>query len=236
MLNIAICDDVPEICEQISAYIKEYNKDNGENFCAYTANDAKILYEIMKKQNIDLLFLDIELPCINGVEIGSYIRSKMQDDDMQIVYISAIKDYSMELFHIRPNNFLIKPITKEQITKELDIALKLSNKKEKTFKFCVNKKEIKKKTRDIIYFESSGHKTKIVTINETIEFYKPMKDLYQELKTSGFAMCHNSYLINIDKIIWFSKNAVTMSDGTNIKISRTKRDEFLKSVADFDLN
>ena len=236
MKNIAICDDIPEICEQMNTFIQDFCRETGERFSVFLANDAKALYEIIQREQIDLLFLDIELPKINGIEIGNFIREKLQDDDMQIVYVSAIKDYSMELFPVRPNNFLIKPFTKEQIFESLKTALRLSDRKEKTFKINVNGKEVRQKTSDIIYFESSRHKIKMVTTSETIEFYSTMKDLYQEFKNSNFAVCHNSYLVNIEHIIEYNKEKVKMSNDTIINISRSKKDEFLEQIARFDLS
>lgn len=235
MNNIAICDDMPEICTQIDEYIQEYCKEHNEKLTVYSVNDAKTLYEVLKKEKIDLLFLDIELPDKNGLEIGKYIRNKIQDDDMQIVYISAIKDYSMELFQIRPNNFLIKPIRKEQVVEDLKTAIKLTDKKEKIFRYSINKDEFKQKISDIIYFESKRRKIIMITEYGEIDFYDSLKNIYNELKNYSFSMCHNSYLVNLNKIIRFSKSTITMSNKTKINISRSKREEFINSISENDL-
>lgn len=77
MNNIAICDDCLEISTQIDLYIKDFCTENSKNFSVFVTNNAKDLYDLLKQNDIHLLFLDIELPEINGVEIGNHIRKKI---------------------------------------------------------------------------------------------------------------------------------------------------------------
>ena len=198
MNNIAVCDDIPQICEQISTYIQEYCEENDEKLCVYKANDAKMLYEIMKKEKIELLFLDIELPDINGVEIGNYIRKTMQDDDMQIVYISGKQDYFRELFDIRPMNFLDKPFTKEDIYKQIKEAVRLGKKTSPAFSYKVGQDTFFQKIKDIIYFEIVGKKTKMVTTSSEAEFYENMDEIEKQLGQFYFVQVHKSFLINME--------------------------------------
>ncbi len=206
MINIAICDDISYICEQINTYIQEFYIETEEQFEIYIANDAETLYEIMKKEKIDLLFLDIELPDINGVEIGNYIRKKMQDDDMQIVYISGKQDYCRSLFDIRPMNFLDKPFTREDIHKQLKDYLKLCK------------------------------KIKMVTKAFEILFYADMNQIEKELDKFYFVQIHKSYLINMEKIEKYGSKEVVMNGGRRIAISRSKKDVFLNKVLEFEKN
>ena len=62
-----------------------------------------------------MIFLDIEFPGMNGIELGKLLRMKMKNYDTQIIFISAVKDYAMDLFPVRPIDFLIKPITEETL-------------------------------------------------------------------------------------------------------------------------
>lgn len=236
MYNIAICDDDKKIIDYIKKILLDYESFSKDKFLIHTFLTGEELLDFLKSNKVDLIYLDIELEELSGIDIGNHIRYDMLNDDIQIVYISAIKDYSMELFQIRPNNFLIKPLTKNRIIDSLEIALRLSKKKEKIFKVNISGKEVKQKLSDIIYFESSKHKVKMVTTNENIEFYSTMKELCNELLNSGFAMCHNSYLVNLEHIIEFSKEKIKMSDNTIINISRGKKDEFLEQIARFDLD
>ncbi len=74
----------------------------------------------MEGTNYDLLFLDIELPQINGVAVGRYIRETIKNEIIQIAYISSKQKYAMELFEMHPINYLVKPLTYEKIAKVID--------------------------------------------------------------------------------------------------------------------
>ena len=234
MNNIAVCDDIPQICEQISTYIQEYCEENDEKLCVYKANDAKMLYEIMKKEKIELLFLDIELPDINGVEIGNYIRKTMQDDDMQIVYISGKQDYFRELFDIRPMNFLDKPFTKEDIYKQIKEAVRLGKKTSLAFSYKVGQDTFFQKIKDIIYFEIVGKKTKMVTTSSETHFYADMEEIEKQLAQFYFVPVHKSFLVNMDKIEKYGSKEVVMKYGKKIPISRSKKDNFFNRLLKFE--
>ena len=99
-INIAVCDDEIKICSHVENILInilahkffEYNIDvfySGEALC-----------EEMERTKYDLVFLDIELPKMNGVEIGKYIRDTKNDNITQIVYISSKQEYAMELFKV----------------------------------------------------------------------------------------------------------------------------------------
>ncbi|WP_455089602.1 LytR/AlgR family response regulator transcription factor [Peptoanaerobacter stomatis] len=236
MINIAICDDISYVCEQINTYIQEFYIETEEQFEIYIANDAETLYEIMKKEKIDLLFLDIELPDINGVEIGNYIRKKMQDDDMQIVYISGKQDYCRSLFDIRPMNFLDKPFTREDIHKQLKDYLKLCKKFFPTFSYKIGQDTFFQKIDEITYFEIVGKKIKMVTKAFEILFYADMNQIEKELDKFYFVQIHKSYLINMEKIEKYGSKEVIMNGGRRIAISRSKKDIFLNKVLEFEKN
>lgn len=234
MLNIAVCDDVPEICKQISIYIEEYCKENDEKFSLHLAYNAQNLYKILDKEKIDLLFLDIELPDINGIEIGNYIRKTMQDDEMQIVYISGKQDYFRELFDIRPMNFLDKPFTKEDIYEQIKEAARLGKKTSPAFSYKVGQDTFFQKIKDIIYFEIVGKKTKMVTTSSETHFYADMEEIEKQLAQFYFVPVHKSFLVNMDKIEKYGSKEVVMKDGKKIPISRSKKDNFFNRLLKFE--
>ena len=88
------------------------------------------LYNAIAKQGyiFDLILLDIELMMMNGVQVGQKIREELNNDIVQIVYISGKESYAMELFDIRPLNFLIKPVDRKKWKLRLKRSLKLQQK------------------------------------------------------------------------------------------------------------
>lgn len=234
MYNIAICDDMPEICTQIESYIKEFTIENLENFSIYKTNGANELYKLLKNIEIDLLFLDIEMPDINGIEIGNYIRKKIKDDDMQIVYVSGKEDYYLELFDVRPMHFLKKPFTKNDIYKELREWLRLTRKNLPTFTYTIGKDAYFQKIDEIIYFEIAGKKVKMVTKGFETNFYSNIEKIEEELSKYYFVSVHKSYVINMEKIKKYGSKEVIMDGDKKISISRSKKDDFLEKMLKFE--
>ena len=108
MIRIAIIDDDNTLCNVVEQYILSSCSDlqlkqcidvyyTGESFCHALDNG----------ECYHLLFLDIELAEVNGIKVGNFIREKLKNNRMQIVFISAKRDYAMKLFEFRPMNFLV---------------------------------------------------------------------------------------------------------------------------------
>ena len=138
MYRFAICDDEIDTCNQLEGYITSYLDTHyikgdidvfysGEKLCQYLLSD----------NNFNIIFLDIELPKINGVKVGQYVRNHLEDEITDIVYISSKTSYAMELFGNRPLDFLVKPLTYGKIEKVLDIAIKRNGVRERCFEYQI---------------------------------------------------------------------------------------------------
>ena len=122
MYRIAICDDEKSTCAEIESYILMYSK------LRFIRNEIEVFYsgeafcEYVKQGNFfDLLFLDIELPAINGIEVGKFVRTSLGDEKMDIIYISSKINYAMQLFQNRPMDFLVKPVKYSAVEMNMDI-------------------------------------------------------------------------------------------------------------------
>ncbi len=136
MYDIGICDDGENICTSIENMLLQYA---GENNIQITVNiwyTGEGLKDYLKAGNhLDILFLDIELFKITGIEVGNYIRKQLDDRGMQIVYISGKASYAQQLFKTQPLDFLVKPILQEQINETIETAVRIINKKKEKFEF-----------------------------------------------------------------------------------------------------
>ena len=145
--------------------------------------------------DIDLIFLDIELKKTLGYELGNYIRNVLNLQKIDIVYISNNSSYAMALFKTRPIDFLIKPIKKEDLRNVLDQYLKLNKEKKEFFKFKNKIGYQKIDVQDIYYFESENKIVKIHCTNNIIKFYGKLNDVEQKLNDS-FIRIHSSIVVN----------------------------------------
>ena len=224
MYKIAICDDNVVICSEIEKVLLNLmNEKDIELNIAKFYRGEDLESELLNDVKFDLLILDIELDLLNGIEVGKRVREKMNNNTMQIVYISAKESYAMELFDIRPLNFLVKPLNDKKLTEVAIKAMELSGVKIDFFEFNIGKLKHRYNINDILYFESNGRKIKIVLKNETKEFYGKLKIISNELNGKGFYLIHNAYLVNYDKVIEQRNEEVKLINGEELPISRNNR-------------
>lgn len=127
MLRIAICDDAEIICIKIENIILQYQEKELDRFeIEVFYSGEELIRFIESDHSFDLLFLDIELKSIDGIEVGRIIREEMGNEEMQIIYISGQQNYAMDLFENRPLQFLIKPLQEKIIISYLEKAIKLT--------------------------------------------------------------------------------------------------------------
>ena len=224
MLRIAVCDDDKVLCMQLKSMLNEIVENTDEIFETSTFYSGEELYDYMVKGNpFDLIFLDIELCEINGVEVGRKVREELNDQVTQIVYISAKDSYAMDLFDIRPLNFLVKPLKKEKIESVLKTAKKIMFSSNQYYEYKIGNVNFNVLISDVLYFESSGRKVKIIMNDDVKEYYGKLSEVEEKLKDKDFFFIHKSYFINYNHVIEYSYEYVKMSNNEMLGISQNNR-------------
>lgn len=243
MFSVAICDNEAVICSSLEKTILEYEqikygktKSNIEMF--YDGN--KLIEYITQGNRFDLIFLDIEMNGINGVEVGKYIRKQMNDYITQIVYISGKQQYAMELFQNQPLNFLLKPIDENEVINYLEVARRRLDHNGCFFEFMENREYYRIPCRDILYFEVQERKIRIITTSGIYYTYKKLNNVKEivgkiasrDIENCDFISVHKSYYLNFIQVISYSYEEMKMSNGDIVPISRSNR----KNIRDYVLN
>lgn len=223
MYSIGICDDGVNTCASLEKMVLQYAEKNKLKMLTqvwYTGEDLCTFLE--QGGHLDILFLDIELFQLSGIEVGNFIRNRMEDRGMQIIYISGESSYAQRLFKSQPMDFLVKPITQQQIEESLALAVKLIEKSSEKFEFQNGRVYYYISYSDIIYFESVGRKIKIVAAGTEKEFYGEIGDLDKKLPIEFFKI-HQSYVINKAHVLRYTYEMVEMDNGTMLSISKAYR-------------
>ena len=220
MFRIAICDDDCTICSFIENTILDFKHRMKEMIEIEIFYSGEEFYrDLVSGTYYDLVFLDIELKLLSGIQVGKKIRDELKNDITQIVYISAKDSYAMELFEVRPMHFLVKPLKVDKINSVITKGMELSDKLGQVFQYKIGRRIVKKPVRDILYFESMDRQVRMITIDGNEIFYGSLKDIYKQVEKFNFIYCHKSYLINYNHIIEFQYESLTMSDKTILPIS-----------------
>ncbi len=221
MLRIAICDDEETITSYLEKMILDYYAVRNMKAEIDVFNSGESLLDFtISEHGFDLIFLDIELKELNGVAVGKKIRKDLDDYVSKIVYISSKTGYELELFNVQPLNFLQKPIAPNRVYECIDLAEKLTLNEGKVFEYSVGGNTRKVQLSEILYFEAKNRQVAIVTTAGTDTFYGKISKIKEELPYT-FCLCHQSYIINFDKVAEFSRRKVIMSGGAELPVSRT---------------
>lgn len=220
MYKVAICDDDIEVCKFISDVINKYNSDI---YCKYFTDGVTLWNNLNFEEPYDLIFMDIELDTYKGTNIVKKIRTELKNEIIQIVYISSKQGYAMELFETRPLNFLVKPLTVENIIECLEYAIKLYEDGNNWFEFTYGKFINRVEYKNILYFESKGKKIYIITNSETFEFYGKLSSIAEIVPTNDFLFIHKSYLVNNLYVTKYQYDKVAMANEVVLPISQNLR-------------
>ena len=210
MYYIGICDDSSLICSFIEQCItRQAKKERISIETEVWESGEELLYALKNNYDIDILFLDIELITMTGIEIAQYIRKQMDNYDMQIIYISGKEIYAFDLIDTQPLNFLIKPLNEKKV-------------QEDKFEYTVGRSVIRISFDDIYYFYSMGRIIHIKMKTDIREFYGQLKEIYNRLPDS-FYMIHQSYIVNSKYIIRYSYDSIELKNGELLTISKSYR-------------
>ena len=226
MFKIAVCDDVASVCNELKTMIMDMKNDLiCKEITIDTFYSGEALIDNIKEENLyDLIFLDIELGKINGVEVGHIIRKQMEDYVTKIIYISSKDIYDRQLFDVQPLHFLKKPIDSKKVFDDIQLAMKISEKENRNFEFKSFRNTIKVPYRDILYFESRGREVFLMGTKSNYTFYGNINSL-EEVLPKFFIHPNRSYFVNYEFVTCFKFEELIMTDGSVIPISRNKRKE-----------
>ena len=227
-MTIAICDDEKPICEQVEKLVKKQMPDcNTELFASGEA--------LLKETNVfDIIFLDIQMDDINGIQAARMLRNKKEE--ALLIFITGLKEYVFEAFDVSAFHYLLKPIEEKKFAEVFAKAVSEAEKKrgltEEPFFMKSNGKTIILSRNHILYVESQNRMVNFHTTNECLELYSDMRDLEQQLGRN-FYRCHRGYIVNMGHIAEYEKDRISLTNGETIGLSRRKYKEFVKVYMDY---
>ncbi len=230
MIHVAVCDDEPEIVQKINDYINHFLTDNNQSFTVENYYSGETLVSAKKKY--DLIFLDIEMKELNGIDAAQAIRS--EDVDVKIVYITSYTDYWRRAYKVHAFDFVSKPFSDEDIHNVLRDFLRIYNtENEKTVELRTADGAVVLKIKDILYFYIKDKEKRKVIVNTSHGEYvttENLKEIYEKLDSEEFYKAHKSCIVNLRYVQSMTKNnggSIIMTDGTSIPLAIKKQNEFL---------
>lgn len=234
MIRIAVCDDDINVCNEISKWLLEYDmKFEIDIKCDIYTSCGELFDKMAAITEYHLIFLDIEFPEMNGIELGNKIRNILKNIKTEIIFISAKQDYAMELFDIQPFNFLVKTFEKQKFITCISKFISYYNSTYKFFTYTYENTKHKIAISEIIYFKSSGKKMIMHTEHNDIIYYGDMSKIENQGLEQRFITVKRGMMVNIQHIIHSSFEKLKLSDGSELGISRSYRNRVRERLSFF---
>lgn len=237
MYRIGICDDEKEFCAELENLVRKYAE--RETICLETEvfhSGEEFLKYITINEPLDLLFLDIELCGMDGVEVGQKLREKVENETTQIIYVSSKESYAMQLFQIRPLDFLTKPVNMEKVSKVMAEYKRLFIDRNVFFTYNIGKSTYRISENEILYFQCEGKKIHVITTKGIREYYGKMADIEKQISMNKFCVVHKSYIVNINYVSEFCPDMIVMCNGIRLPISQSMRKKVREKILEWNMN
>ena len=231
MLRIAICDDDINFCYKLESIILDYMDSISElaEVMVYFSGE-RLLQEMRNSVGFDIIFLDIELKQINGVQVGIAIRKELNLFFPQIIYVTSFESYAVQLFQNQPFGFVTKPVNEEKIRDIIKEYKRQFDNANVYYEFTTGKNICKVAVKDIYYLNSIARKLVIHTREDEFETYKKLDDFYKLPISKYFIRIHKSFAVNQLHISVYHYDRIKLSNGEELSISRNYRKEVRKEL------
>lgn len=238
MIKVCVCDDDEIIANKISSIIDRISEERNINIKKDVYYNGNALLQSIENDNsyYDLIFLDIEMEDVNGIETAKRLR--LRDELAYIIYVTSYENYAIETFAVRPYQFVLKPFEDEVIEKHfMDVYERVLLANNECFKFKFYNIHYKVMLKDIMYFESYRRSIIINMADGTeYKFYDKMDNVESLINNSkiDFLRIHQSILVNTRYIKVKRFNEIELMNGTTLQISENKRNiinqQYMKHV------
>lgn len=229
MYRIAVCDNEEEVVNKISEILYQAAPKYNADIHVFTYTNGKAVIDSGIRFN--LIFMDIKLSEINGINLARRIRKR--DPKVQIVYVTKYLNYLREAYRIHAFDYIQKPFKAEDINRVLEDYLRFTRFVNKDVLKIrdINGRELILSTDEIMYISCGSKKREVIIITQNRDFIcrGVINEIYSELNNFDFFMPHRSHIINLSQVKSYIKNeTIFMLNEDEIPLSKGRSNEFEK--------
>lgn len=220
-MKVAIVEDIRPHQEILERYVHEWADQRQQSlqlFCYETAEQFLFAWEA--SSDFDLLFLDIQMPGLDGISLARTIRA--QNENVLLVFTTGVAESMREGYEVEALHYLLKPLRREEIGRCLDRAL---HKRRGVQFLMVHTEEgvLKLDQSSITYIEARGHSAIVgLAFHEPVEVRENLAQLEAQLDEGEYETCHRSYRCRLAAIAYIDKIWVHFDDGSRVSVSRRR--------------
>lgn len=232
MITIRVVDDDTRAAQQLVGHIQRYQAENGETFAVDVLMDGAQLVE-QYRPDVDILFLDVDMPGLDGFAAAQQIRQL--DSDVVIVFVTALGQYAIRGYEVGALSYLVKPVPYFAFSQQLMRSVAAVRRRPvDDFLVLPTRGGIARvPTSDILYAESSRRHTIVHTADASYQVPITLKQLEDDLAGRPFYRSNNCYVVNLRYVAGVQEADCLLEDGRRLAISRSRRRGFLSALTDY---
>ena len=229
MLQIAICDDVVEQTLVLQNYVREYRERRKIEYKLYIYTSG--IEMLADAEKMDIVFLDIEMPNLDGIETGRQIREK--NSVCRIIMATCMVERMKEAFFIEAFRFIIKPFDQKEVEEALDACMKkiLGS---RSILLYLNRNIYEVHQSEIQYIITYDSACEYRVRDKMLRSETSLRELESQLDNRLFFRVHRKYIVNMAHIRSYKNGQIQMKD-VKLPVSRRRKKEFEQAYMEFDL-
>lgn len=219
-VRVAIVEDETELHDYYGKMIEAWGKARNVRIAAtFIENSEEYLFKYDRQNIFDIIFLDVCMKDMNGMELAHEIRKF--DRNAQIVFLTGKPEYVFEGYEIGAVRYLVKPVAEGDLEKALDVCLeKLESIREDYIAIKYHGENLRLSRSEIIFVKVDGHYLKMQTVDGAYEWKASLKEILAKLDSDRFVMANRSAVVNLEFVTKITREECVLENGEAIPVSR----------------
>ena len=229
--KVAIVDDLTEDSQRLADYLEQFQKEHDIELQTDVYNAS---FEFLEKYhgNYDVIFLDIEMPGSDGLEVAREIRTK--DEAVGIIFVTGMAKYAVEGYTVHAIDFIVKPVGYYNFAVKLEKAIQFFEKRQ-TKEILINGKEgiYRISAAYVYYIEKDRDDLLFHTVQGDFQMRGSIKMMKEKLAGAPFSECTSGCLVNLECVNYIGKEELSLKDGTRLPLSRRLKKQFSQEYIEY---
>ena len=220
MIRIALCDDDTSCLKNLKEMLEIWSEASSTPLTTTGFSNADALMEELQKTEYDLLFLDIVMPLVSGMDAAVEIRQ--QNKSVPLIFLTSSPEFALQSYSVKAFDYCLKPLTYEKLSAVMKEYCAAHQKEPESILLKVSTGYQKIYLQEVEFLEAQNKRVIFTMRNgSAIEVVQPLHTFEMELPQSkGFFKCHRSYLVYLPNVHHFSTTEIITKSGHQIPIAR----------------